>query len=48
MDSIRAAIVRLESQSGQTPTVAALRDVLKRHEERALGQTPDYGTQRRR
>ncbi|KAF8499266.1 hypothetical protein F5888DRAFT_160250 [Russula emetica] len=35
--SIRAAIVRLESQSGQTPTVAALRDVLKRHKERALG-----------
>jgi hypothetical protein len=34
MDSIRAAIVRLESQSGQTLTVAALRDVLKRLEER--------------
>lgn len=39
MDSIRAAITRLESQTGQTPTVAALRDVLKRLEERGHGQT---------
>ena len=47
MDSIRAAIIRLEAQLGQTATVAALRDVLKRLKERALGQTPDYyGTQR--
>jgi hypothetical protein len=47
MDSIRAAIARLESQTGQTPTIAALRDVLKRLE-RGHGQTPDYRTQRGR
>ena len=39
--SIYAAIARLESQSGQTATVAALREVLRR-EERALGQTSNY------
>jgi hypothetical protein len=39
-DSIRAAISRLETQSGQTATVAALRDALRRRKERALNQTP--------
>jgi len=37
MSSIRAAISRLEAQSGQTATVAALHDVLKRLKKRALG-----------
>lgn len=46
MNSIRGAIVRLESQSGHTATVAALRDILKRLEERAFGQTRGFGTQR--
>jgi hypothetical protein len=36
IDSIRAAISRLESQSGQTATVAALRGVLTRLEKRAV------------
>ncbi|KAI9513073.1 SNF2 family N-terminal domain-containing protein [Russula earlei] len=38
--SIHAAISRLESQSGQTATVVALREVLRRSEKRALGQIP--------
>jgi chromodomain-helicase-DNA-binding protein 4 len=37
MSSIRAAISRLEAQSGQTATVAALRDALRRLEKRAPG-----------
>jgi hypothetical protein len=37
MSSIRVAISRLEAQSGQTATVAALRDVLTRLKKRALG-----------
>ena len=36
IDSIRAAISRMESQSGQTATVAALRGVLTRLEKRAV------------
>jgi chromodomain-helicase-DNA-binding protein 4 len=36
MDSIRAVIARLESQSGQTATVAALRGALRKYEKRAL------------
>jgi hypothetical protein len=46
MDSIYEAIIRLESQSGQNATVAALREVLRKHEKRALGLTHRKGIQR--
>ena len=37
--SIYEAILRLESQSGQSATVAALREVLRKHEKQALDPT---------
>jgi hypothetical protein len=45
-DSVHEAILRLESQSGQSATVAALREVLRKHERRALGLAHRKGIQR--
>jgi len=44
--SIYEAILRLESQSGQSATVAALREVLKKYEKHALRPTYSNGIQR--
>jgi hypothetical protein len=46
MVSIRAAIFRLESESGRTATVAALREILRKREKRVPVQISSEGTRK--